>query len=149
DGAVENTVANNTATLNDAAGVLLIRGATGNTVVSNLSNQNGIGFEITQSSDGNSVLSDVANGNRLDGFKVYASDSNLLTADLANANEDIGFLVFGGSSFIRVTCSSGHRNGGLDAQDTGPGSANIWAGNNFGTALGIHRFGKRVRARCN
>jgi parallel beta-helix repeat protein len=147
DGAVDNTVSANTATLNEAAGVLLIRGASGNTVVSNLSNQNGIGFEVTQSSDGNSVLGNLANGNRFDGVKVYASDSNFLSADLANANGDNGFLVFGGSSFNRVTCSSGHGNGAFDAQDTGPGSGNVWAGNHFGTALAIHRFGRPRRVR--
>jgi parallel beta-helix repeat protein len=148
DGAGDNTVSANTATLNDAAGVLLIRGASGNTVVSNLSNQNGIGFEVTQSSDGNSVVGNVANRNRLDGFKVFMSDSNFLSADLANANGENGFLVFGNSSFNRVTCSSGHGNRALDAQDTGPGSGNIWASNDFSTALGIHRFLRRGRARC-
>ena len=87
----------------ETAGVLLIRGASENTVVSNVSNKNGIGFSVTYGANGNSLLSNVADGNSLDGFRLFMSDGNVLRADLANANGENGFLVSGGSNFNAVT----------------------------------------------
>jgi parallel beta-helix repeat protein len=120
------------------AGNLSLR-STGNKFNGNTATANaGHGFTLN-GADQNTFRGNDASGNGFvfgaEGFFLFDATSNIVEGNTFDQNSGAGVLAQGGSGINNtIRGNTAQSNAGFDLQDNNPGCANLWQGNNFGSA---------------
>ena len=109
----DNTLSDNTASLNNLDGIVLDYHSNGNTLMNNTANSNGDDGIVLHSSSDCTLTSNIANSNNGDGIYLDSSSDNIITCNWIQNNTERGFYLYESSTNNNINYNNIIKNGAL------------------------------------
>jgi len=113
-----NTLSDNTASLNNLDGIVLDFHSNGNTLMNNTANSNCDDGIVLHSSSDNTLTSNTANSNNGDGVYLDSSSDNIITCNWVQDNTERGFYLYESSTNNNISYNNIVKNGALQGDDS-------------------------------